>query len=144
LRSSPLANNWACSRKKLLALACEYLIELFGFCFTDFGLDGVMPWSLSNRKPLSVGIEREFVCSGVYDHVQRALAGRKSMPRFELSLARWSKRILPGALREFTTKFLSLDFKFPNLRFLAISFACLLPTGNASSGRPFCAIIAMS
>ena len=40
--------------------------------------------SSSNRKPLSPGTEPDFVCSGEFDHGQRALAGRKSMPRFEL------------------------------------------------------------
>jgi hypothetical protein len=52
--------------------------------------------------------------------------------------------ILPGERREFTVNFSSLDFMSPNALFLAISVACLLPSGSASSGPRFCAIIETS
>jgi len=144
LRSLPFANNWACSRGKLLGLACEWWIEFFGFCFTDFGLDGAMPLLLLNQKPLSAGIEPDFVCSGAFDHGQRTLAGRKSMSRSERSFVGWLRRIPPGVLREFTVNCSSLGCMSPNVPFLAISVACLLPTRNASSGLHFCAIIEKS
>jgi hypothetical protein len=60
-----------------LALGYESGIDCFGFCFGGFGLDGAMFLSLSNPKPLPVGIALVSAYSGVSDHVQRNSADHK-------------------------------------------------------------------
>ena len=78
------ASNWVCSTENIPALGCELKIGCFGFCFIGFGLDGEMLLSLSNPKPLLPGIEPVSACSGVFDHVQRTVAGPKLLPNFDL------------------------------------------------------------
>jgi hypothetical protein len=76
-------------KENILVLGWESRIGYFGFCSAGFGLNGGTSWSLSNQKPLSPGIGPAFGCSGAFDRTTRALAGQRSMPRFDLSSGRW-------------------------------------------------------
>ena len=113
-------------------------------CTAALDLDGAMHLSFLNQKPSSAGIELDFVCSGVFDHGQRTLASRKSMPGSERSYVGWLRRILYGEHQEFTANCSSLNSMSPNAPFLTVSVVCHLPTRNAGSGLCFFAIIEKS
>jgi hypothetical protein len=75
LKLSPYASNWASSIENILALDCALGIDGFGSSFIGFGLHGKMLLSLSNQKPLLVGIVPVSAFSGVCGRVQRPAAG---------------------------------------------------------------------
>ena len=75
-RPLPSGSSCAYSSENILALGFEWKTEYSGFCSAVFGPYGAMSWSSSNRKPLPPGIGLAFVCSGVFDRDQRALADR--------------------------------------------------------------------
>ena len=103
-----------------------------------------MPSSSLSQRPWFPGIELAFVCFGAFDPDRSNPEDPNSTVRFEPLSGKWLKIIPPGAHREFTANFSSLDLTFRSVQSLDMSGAFLPLTSQESSGLLSCVIIVKS